>query len=861
VTGGSAALSELGLLVEECLARVDRDGPAAVDAVCAEHPLQADALRRRIDRLRDLGLLDRGRIGPYRLLRVLGVGGMGVVHLARDERLQRVVALKVLPERLSLQPRAVERFEREMRAVARLSHERIVPIYDVSETEGVPYFTMEYVEGRTLADTLAALRATGRPAAALTAADVRAAARVAPGEAQAPALALAQAAAADGEAAGDAWGASYVECACRLAIDLADALEHAHARGIVHRDVKPSNVLVRRDGHALLFDFGLARLDASTDMTRSGDFTGTPAYMSPEQLRGVPDAIDRRTDVYSLGVVLYELLTLHRAFGAESPQGMLERILRADPTPPRSLNRLVPADLEVVCLTATEKEPTRRYQTAGELAADLRRVLALVPVRARPVPAWERLLRRARRRRAATLALALSIVVAVGVPVGLWRSNVAVRAERDRAEEAGRQARRAAADASMRLRQSHRLSELMLGMLGSPVPGRDGREVRVVDILDRTAGLVGEVLAGEPHVEIAFRNVLGNSYRGLGQLDAAREQYEAARALFDSARGTGPGRDVDAADRAVTLSNLGSLAGMRGDLEAAVPLLQAGVEAYREAGPEWDRNLAQALSNLAAALATGGEHGPAAAALEESCALLRSLPAEDARLLIEAECNLAILHSRTGREEQAEASLRRLAGQARARLPSDDPLRASVVYNLGILCAERGAYDEGETFLREAVEVHREGRGDDDPLVASWRLRVAAVLLAAERPQAAEREVRQVTDRLARIEPDGGPLGVQARWRLGASRLAQDDPAGAEAAWRAAIATAARAPARTWEPRWQATESLARHLAGTGRPDEATRLLADVADAARADGGADASETAARADALAVALADAVPDG
>jgi serine/threonine protein kinase/tetratricopeptide (TPR) repeat protein len=349
------------------------------------------------------------RFGPYRIVREVGRGGMGVVYLAEQEGLGRRVALKVLAARHTASSKALERFEREVRAVARLNDPNIVAIHDVGRVEGQPYFTMEYVEGRTLHDVLQDLRDKQRAPDSLRTADLgdTAFCTMLP------------------EAMRHHWNHAVSYVVARIA----DALSHVHAHGVVHRDVKPKNILLARDGRVLLFDFGVARVDTEASMTISGEFVGTPFYVSPEQVDPPDDGVDERTDIYSLGVTLYEALTLEVPFDGESPQQIFKRISQREAKPLRKVNAQVPRDLETVCAMAMAKERGRRYQSAADFAADLRRFLELKPVFARPLGPLGRLTLWARRK-PTVAALAASGVVLLLLAVLSWQQRVEIRAER-----------------------------------------------------------------------------------------------------------------------------------------------------------------------------------------------------------------------------------------------------------------------------------------------------------------------------------------------------------------------------------------------------------------------------------------------
>jgi tetratricopeptide (TPR) repeat protein len=643
-------------LIALCLQLREERGPRAVDEVLRRHPESSERVRARLDLLGRLGMVNEGpeeappeRIGNYRIIEVLGRGGMGVVYGAEQDRPRRRVALKVLRTWPGEQGQL--RFQLEGELLGRLQHPGIASIHEVgTATVGgmtVPFFAMELVRGTSLDRYV---------------------------NEQAP----------------------TVRARLELLAQIADAVHHAHQKGVVHRDLKPANVMMDNRGRPKVLDFGVARaMDPDLKLerlrTEVGQLVGTLAYMSPEQAAGNPDEIDSRSDVYSLGVIGYELLAgrLPLEVLDGSVLEALEMIRDEEPPLLGTLDRSLRGDVETILALALSKEKARRYDSAHELAADLRRHLADEPIAARPATAAYQLVKFARRHRtvvggAAAVVLALALGLA-----GTFHGLVRASSERD--------------DAEGRFRQASAVLDFQGRMFSEADPRREG--VQVEDLLDRALLLMSE--EDEDTVKGAsIRLMLGKSLRGIGAFEKARPLIAAAAQTFDERLGS---EDLQTLSARTELASL--LGPSMGHWEEAARALR-GVEATASRV----HGEANAVT-LRAQLVRAGLHYERGQYREavDLAQTVESAAGPDSLEWISAQEWLAKSLASIGEVQRALDISRARLDWLLAALGREHPRTWSAMDTHGVMLQNHGRMNEGGILVRELLELHTEFLGPRHP--------------------------------------------------------------------------------------------------------------------------------------------------
>ncbi len=629
-----------------------------------------------------LVMLPGSWVGNYELVETLGVGGMGEVYRARriDGRFDRDVAIKILKPGLETGP-VMARFHRESEALARLEHPNIARLIDAGSLDDHrPYFVMECVNGESIDVYCDRLHLT-------------------------------------------------VKQRLQLLVPVLEAVAEAHRNLVVHRDLKPSNILVATDGTPKLLDFGIAKLldQESVGTTEVPGFSPlTLEYASPEQIRG--DPITTASDVYSLGVVLHRLVVGAEPFelgdlsrrDAEAricdvipprPAVILERQPNADLLAQRrsttlaGLRRQVSGDVEALLAKALRKTTVDRYPSVESMCADVTAIIAGDAIRAREGQLVYRLRHMVRRHRPLFLGLGVVIVGLTAALIIARTQAGRITFERDRAVQAGKELKQAG-------KELESVNQFLETMLQSPNPTVDGRDVTVLEVLEKAAARVDTELRDSPRTAATVRTTLGRTYQSLGNYDRAAEQFRAALDLRLEHEADDPER------LAWSYNNMGLVHYTRGEFTEAVDCFRKSVELDQAAFGEDHADTAQALNNLASSLHRAGNLKGALDASQRALGIRERLLGERSVEVAESLNNLANLHRSLGHDAEARTALERSVAIRQERLSSDHPLVHQSLINLAVLEMMAEEYESARGRLTQALAGYRRTLGDDHPDLA-----------------------------------------------------------------------------------------------------------------------------------------------
>ena len=737
------------------------------------------------------------RIGPYKLLQKIGEGGMGTVYMAeQDKPVRRRVALKIIKAGMDT-GLVVARFEAERQALAMMDHQNIARVLDAGATDtGRPYFVMELVQGIPITQYCDGAQLNPRER-------------------------------------------------LELIVPVCQAIQHAHQKGIIHRDVKPSNVLVTLyDGKpvAKVIDFGVAkaieqRLTERTMFTQFGSIVGTLEYMSPEQAQMSALGVDTRSDIYSLGVLLYELLTgttpLERSKLREAGYAeILRRIKEEEPPKPSTrlsesrdalpsisahrktesarLTKLVRGELDWIVMKALEKDRTRRYETANAFARDIERYLADETVEACPPSATYRLRKFARKNRVMlTTVSAFAASLVLGIGISTWQAIVATTernravkaekqeslerdaaiAERKRAETAEKQAGRerdAAVAERKRADQQRVLAQtvndfLQNDLLGEAAPQRNARSknVTVLELLDRSAAKIPGRFDKEPEVEASIRKTIADAYYSLGKLEQAEPHMERALEL---------GRRVLGEEHPDTLNAMADLVALhvaRGRFDKAEPLGLKTLELCRRVLGEEHRHTLSSMNNLAGVYRARDKADQAEPLFVKALEIKRRVLGEEHPDTLTMMNNLALLYKGQGKLDQAEPLYLKALEAKRRVLGEEHPDTLSSMNNLAMLYKAHGRFDQAELLFHKTLEAKRRVLGEEHPDTLSSMHNLAALYQEQGKNDEAERLFLKTLDARRRVLGDEHPSTLRSMNDLASLYLSEREYAKAELLLRA----------------------------------------------------------------------------
>ncbi|HEX2477444.1 MAG TPA: serine/threonine-protein kinase [Lacipirellulaceae bacterium] len=805
--------------------RLDRGEPIDVTEIIARNPGCEAGLRQFLRQERNLHQAVAtaassitphdelaGRIvGDFRLKRVIGRGGMGVVYEAEQVSLGRRVALKVLPFAAMLDKQHLARFKNEARAAATLDHENIVAVYSVGSDGDLHYYAMQLIAGQSLAQVIAAMRAksvANRSSVAVAADSTVTDHRPRTTDFE-PAAEIA--------ALPEFNSHEYFSTIVRLGIQAAEALDHAHQNGVLHRDIKPANLLLDGAGKLWVTDFGLARIEHEAGMTMTGDIVGTLRYMSPEQALAIRAVVDHRSDIYSLGVTFYELITLQPAIRGDDRQEILRQIAFDDPRKPRQINERLPRDLETIVLKAIEKEPSDRYDSAQELAGDLRRFLANEPIRAKPARALERLTKWSRRHvaavwatLAASLLVTLVLLVSTALVVKWYREASMQRMKAERESELASIARTISAkDRSEAIKEATRaqaVTNFLVNSLQAHDPYRGGKQdITVADAMTRAIKQLDDgYLADHPATVAYVLEQVAMILHGNGR--TAEAELLAARSVEIL-------RQLSSDDEAAAARALNNLAGMRmsmGKLKEAEPLFEELLKVYGRlyAGKDHE-HLAWAMNNLAGVRDMLGRAAEAEPLFQQALEMeRRRLAGKDDPSLVRAMLNLGGVQLKLDRAAEALEMYEQAMAMSQRLYPGDHPLVAHSLTALGGFHMTRDDVEKAEPLWEQALQMRqRLFKGDHQDVAVSLN-NLAGVRQERGQLEEAESLYQEALEMFQRLFPGDHPHIVRCLANVALARKELGRHEEAESLLVDAVEMANRVLPRDHEYRRKAIQEL-----------------------------------------------------
>ncbi len=701
----------------------------------------------------------------YIIAREIHRGGQGIVYQAIHKTTKRKVAIKVMIEGALASTRERTRFEREVEILAQLDHPNIVDVLDSGTVEGRFYYVMDYISGSTL----------------------------------------------------DVWISQHdlsITQVLELFGKICEAVNAAHLKGVIHRDIKPANVRVDANGEPHIVDFGLARIatgslaDDDRLMTLTGQFIGSLPWASPEQAQGIPSMIDVRTDVYSLGVTLYQMLTGRFPYQvAGNMRDVLDNILRAEPARPSTVRRRINDEVETIVLKCLSKERERRYQNAGDLARDIAHYLRGDPIEAKRDSGWYVLRKTAKRYRGVVTAAGIMLVMLVGFAIGMSVLNS--------------QKARALDDLGAESRARLAIIEELERWLEAPDPTLGiGKDITMREVADRAAArLDAEALADQPRVEASLRTIIGRTYFNLGEWQNAEPQLRRAFELHEQVSGRDSEDTLKASHLlAVVLRNTGKLD------EAHERLTAARTQAERTLGPDDERTL-QILNDLAQLHKLRGEHAEAIPLFRLVLDRVKDGAEVSPERLAVVRGNLGESLAMTGKIEEADAMFAASIEAFVAAHPEPHPDTARARVRYAALLRQTGQPDAAREEYEAAFEIFDHTLDATHPDVLALRTQFGAFLYSLGDFDAALQSFTIAVEGAEATEPSGSARLAWYRYWLGTTLMSMDRAAEAKPPLEQAAA-ALRGGRADLERR--AILELARCLEALGRTERAAELRAEL---------------------------------